>query len=225
MDSSDEDNHRMSEDEDYGHRNKRGRVRNTEKIRVIAIVTIDPDSYAIGNADKLPFLNPLPIEKDQFIQRLIRTTKDPTKTNAILIGYQTFMKFPKDPRFGVNSPVRLLLPGILTGVLSTKMSLLNYDEDAPILTSNDAGDLIKDIRKKKDEIETIYVIGGARTFEASYKYWDEVYLIAYETRLTKEIIALDYDYRLNCFNPEEFNENNRQALAERLVVSHYVKPD
>lgn len=197
-------------------RNKRSRTEH--KIPVIAVFTMDP-SCAIGLGTGLPWKLPPPVERDQFVHRMMTTKRDENKKNAIIVGKNMFSRFPKDPSAGLNSPTRKLMPNILTCVLSKGLSLNSYDENAPIITNTTVKELLADIQQKQDEIERIFVLGGAETLASTYKFWDEAYVMIYTGSTINH-----YDYSID-FNPDDFilKERDTRELAPFLTCYHFVK--
>ncbi len=132
----------------------------TGKIPVTMIVCYDGATDAIGTFNgELPWNNP-PEEMSRFIMNKVRETSSPSKKNGIVLGRNMFTEIAEEK----------CIPGCVTGILSTRMSLLGKDTSmlitAVAFRSNPADHIVGlyEEFEKLGNIEHIYVLGGAQTF-------------------------------------------------------------
>ena len=202
----------MEEEEDIPSR---------KKIPVTMIVLYDGLTDAIGTySDELPWTS-VPDEVATYIMSKVREPSDPMKRNGVIIGRNMFQEVMKEK----------CIPGCLTGVLSTRFSL--HGRDTKLMrTAPTFPELYKEFEKERD-IENIYVIGGAQTFQDMMPHTDFFIGIVYNPpedviRLSDAIdhpeksIRKGFDYVISFRHRfAEIDRTNRIPLALYLDVRFF----
>lgn len=125
------------------------------------IVGVHADNWAIGAEGKIPWKCPADMK---FFKEVTTTTRDPAKTNAIVMGRTTFESMGKP------------LPNRLNVVLS-KTPLRVDSQKEGVFFMQDFNEAIEQL-EEMPEIETIYVIGGEMVYRQaiSHPKCDKIYL-------------------------------------------------
>lgn len=124
--------------------------------KVYQIVAVDK-AMGIGKDGKLPWY----LKKEiKYFKEVTTKTSDPQKINMVIMGRTTWESIPEKFR---------PLPGRMNVVLTRNES---YNADGAHIAHS-----LKDAISLADEaIETIFIIGGARTFKESLRDSDGLYI-------------------------------------------------
>jgi dihydrofolate reductase/thymidylate synthase len=115
------------------------------------IAAVSKIDNGIGKNGELPWNIP---EDLQFFQKITKTTNDPNKCNAIIMGRNTF--------HSIGRP----LPGRLNVCISTSYTMQNNHHNVIFLPS--LHDALDSISRRKD-IEKVFVIGGEILYNEAIK--------------------------------------------------------
>lgn len=208
----DEEETYAQDDDEMEIKHIKPRKAKRRKIPMTIIVLCDAPTGAIGIGDADFPWKQVPPQAKQFVSRKCKERKDKTKRNAVIVGYTVFTEVM----------IKKEYPNCLTGVLSRSFSLYGRDLNW-VVTAPTISELYHQICAF-DDIEHIYVLGGARTFrEAMKKYCTDMYIMFYRPSNPKNILK-DYDHRIVFKDRyEEQNVEERQDLAEDLKLVHYVR--
>ncbi len=130
------------------------------------VVGAHADNGAIGAEGKIPWKCPADMK---FFKVLTTTTRNPNKTNAIIMGRTTYESMGKP------------LPNRLNIVLSKMPCELNQRKEG-VFFMQDFNEAIDQLEEMPD-IETIYVIGGEMVYRQaiSHPKCDKIYFNAIHT--------------------------------------------
>ncbi len=129
------------------------------------VVGVHADNWAIGAEGKIPWKCPADMK---FFKELTTTTRDPAKTNAVIMGRATFESMGKP------------LPNRLNIVLSKMPKALEkcvVNQREGVFFMQDFNEAVQQL-EEMPAIETIYVIGGEMVYRQaiSHPKCDKIYL-------------------------------------------------
>jgi len=155
----------------------------------------------IGYKGSMPWHFP---EDLKYFQRVTKTTIDPQKKNAVLMGRNT-----------MNSITRFPLGGRINACVSTTIT---SHTDKSILFYTSFDNAIKDLMSRDDEVENIFVIGGSMLYKACLEHTDFKYL--YLNELNNISVC---DVFFPAINKEEYKQIERKYLSKDVVTNIYEK--
>ncbi|MDP2625070.1 MAG: dihydrofolate reductase [Candidatus Peregrinibacteria bacterium] len=121
-------------------------------MKFFLVVAIDEDN-GIGIDGQLPWY----LSEDlKFFAKVTKTTEDPDKQNAVIMGRKTWESIPDKYR---------PLPGRLNIVLSRSHT---YFLPSDVLLESSFGDALKSATE--GNVEKVFVIGGGRVFEETLNH-------------------------------------------------------
>lgn len=147
-----------------------------EKIPITAVVAVTP-SYGIGKSGALPWGYALPGDLAYF-RKMTKSTVDPTKKNACLMGRRTWLGIPEK-----NRPLKGRINIVLTR--DQQWAKDNLPSDVYVASSLDSAmRLIETEPSLHGLIESAVIVGGVELFEESlFHPWCDTYHV---TKLDSE---------------------------------------
>lgn len=137
-----------------------------ERIEYVGIVAMCEANRGIGKNNTLPWSVP---DDYNYFMRVVTTTRDKRKTNAMLMGRFTWDSIPVEQR-----PI---LPG-LTVIVSSKMTPadIRMRPDASVdsvIILKSIDESLQHIRANyADKIEAIYCLGGTQLYKYEFDSFD-----------------------------------------------------
>jgi dihydrofolate reductase len=137
-------------------------------IPISAVVAVTP-TWGIGNEGTLPWGNILPGDLAYF-RRITKSTTDPTKKNAVLMGRRTWLGIPEK-----NRPLK----GRVNIVLTNDQQWAKSNLPDGVFVANSLENALQIIETEpsiRGTIESAIVIGGVQLFEESLRHpWCDTY--------------------------------------------------
>ena len=155
----------------------------------------------IGYKGAMPWYFP---EDLKYFQQITKTTIDPLKKNAVVMGRNT-----------MNSIARFPLGGRINACVST--TITSHIEESLLLYKS-FDDAITDLMSRDDEVENIFVIGGSMLYKACLEHKDFKYLYLNELNDNSEC-----DTFFPAIHKEEYKHIERKNLSNDVVTNIYEK--
>lgn len=180
-------------------------------IKINAIVAMCNSNNGIGINGTLPWK----IAKDlKFFAQITKFTKDKSKMNAVILGRKTWFSLP-----AVYRPLPNRINIIISNTINDKKDLqantkANLNDIHICHSYSDAIELVN-TTALANQIESIYVIGGAQIYKSAfeYKYFNRLYL----TRVFLDFVCdtfLEPANFLDSFN--KITEIDKNGVDENL---------
>ena len=183
----------------------------SEKIEFNAIAAMCNDNNGIGKNKKLPWS----IKEDYlYYLRVIRTTKNKEKLNAVIYGRKTWENLPKD-----EQPGDKCIKFILTN--SKTKEEINPENDNKIIVCHNWQEIFDLINNKyKNIIETIYALGGSFIYNDAVKFknFNKFYI----TRIFKHFDC-DVFIKTKNFLSDEFNKIEDENIIKEKENLYNIK--
>ena len=148
-----------------------------EKIKkdLVAIVAITDKENGIGKDNDLPWSIP---EDWNYMLNFIRTTDDPTKQNALIMGRETWLSVPDE-----LSPFKPCLNVIISCKLEkSKMNFKEKTDADHVLVAKSINSALDSVNNR-DNIEKVIAVGGSGIYKEFFSRTDFKRL--YLTRIFK----------------------------------------
>ena len=171
-----------------------------KNIELSLIVGINK-KRGIGLNGTMPWYFP---EDLKYFQRLTKTTIDPNKKNIVLMGRNTMNSIPKFP-----------LKNRMNVCISTTLSKENETQEYIIYRSLD--EAINELQER-DDIEKIFIIGGAMLYSDCLKHKNMKHLYLNELNDDQEC-----DTFFPIINMNDYKQVERTVLSPNVIANHYEK--
>lgn len=184
---------------EVGKKNKCGRLRvMTRSPPIVAVVAALLPEYGIGYQGKLPWRLK---QEMQYFRQVTTFTRDPALRNAVVMGRKTWESIP--PKFRP-------LPNRLNVVLSRQPAAAADYRDHTVIAGSleDALD-----RLNGQEVEKIYIIGGAEIYNAMLAEGKLTHVLLTAVRPSDGTATPPMDRFLQ-FEPELWRQNSAAELQE-----------
>ncbi|CAF0758220.1 unnamed protein product [Brachionus calyciflorus] len=144
----------------------------SSEIKFHAIAAMSDESRGIGFNNSLPWSVP---EDAEYFLRVVKTTFDKSKINAVIVGTRTWESIPKEDR-----PISPCLNIIVSSRASFESLEISPNADlTKIQICRSLDEAVKLVKEKySDSVEAIYAIGGTQIYKDSIfsEYFDRFYL-------------------------------------------------
>jgi dihydrofolate reductase len=174
-----------------------------QEIKFNAIVATSDENKGIGKDNDLPWWIP---EDHHYYLRVVNTTRNPVKTNAVILGRLSWQSLQREAR-----PIGQCVNIVISSSMNQSNIECRDDADRSLIlvcrSMNEAKRLVRE--NYSDKVETIWCLGGAGLYEEAFKSSD--FNILYLTRVFGKI---DCDVFLR---PTNFLDMFRKLETDKLT--------
>ena len=183
------------------------------KIPITAVVAVTP-SYGIGQGGELPWGHALPGDLAHF-RKMTKSTIDPSKQNACLMGRKTWLGIPEK-----NRPLKGRINIVLTR--DQQWAKENLPSDVYVASSLENAMALIGTEPLQQLIESVVIVGGVQLFEESILHpWCDTYHV---TKLDTEyecdtILTPTTIQKLESLQPIRTSEDHEEnGIKYRMFV-------
>lgn len=156
----------------------------------------------IGLNGTMPWYFP---EDLKYFQTLTKTTSDPNKKNVVLMGRNTMDSIPKFP---LKNRINVCISTTLSKEIETGDDYLIY---------NSLNEGLNELNKRND-IEHIFIIGGAMLYSACLEHPNMTHLYLNELNDEQECDTFFPEIDMN-----NYIQVDTKSLSPNVTVNHYIK--